>query len=832
MGAGETFCTAEEAARAIAAQPPVAPRCIACKNARKECEGGDPGGKRCDRCERLDRECVFPDQAAGGEQKAEAKTREKEHKEHWATHEAGQLSYFLDDAGVKIVATLVNDLQFLQLHVVWPFILQVATCDLPLAGAVQSAHTTVAMIKSLHKFLQGEEKGVDAPLEFIEQRGNEVDFRSGNISFKVPGEVEDVKKILRGVLKDAARVFPEQYARLHNLADELRNGFGNSGVVERIGAQFELSNKWRVRALVSRFVIGIGLVVAKLCNSRESWHGVTKSYIERISGVKPFKSNGDGVDVDSDFFGGDEEEEEEDGDSGFTVDDTAKRAVDEAMALVRQQFVAAEACSEDSAKIQLFMNDCVGRPGDHEKLLLLVKLLQGLWRELHPEYRGVLLYALPRNLPKVALPNCSFTARRGTPDWVSFFAKHAKSHGGCQYQPRFDSFVPLDNSFKGGIMCDGAQLLIYGVRPKDKLQRTLERTEKDLRARAKEVMVELNKPAAFVQRVRHKVTGVEAEVVRPFGPDNFTGLVHVETLKEVAGADFFDGRVAPTWDGGEVHALAGQVFVNDMRGRSFRFSTRDLFRRTGRDAVERAGRDKRAKLEQQHGKSRLYRDEWEAGERAADKVLHEHPDNARFMADAPFVHEQCAARAKVQSKIPMRQNDCFGDILWKFVDKIQEAVRLSGSTKKPVILLGDKYGPHKGAHGTRGHMTTPLVKYLAQFFLIVLVPEDFTSQGCPPCHRKTEFASKESWRGKVCKNCPVAGKDFFFDRDYGAASNIHFKAVFYMRSGGFYPPQYITKKELGKRKKLVLQFLTELETARRIQAPKSANEDPENGIPQ
>jgi hypothetical protein len=31
-----------------------------------------------------------------------------------------------------------------------------------------------------------------------------------------------------------------------------------------------------------------------------------------------------------------------------------------------------------------------------------------------------------------------------------------------------------------------------------------------------------------------------------------------------------------------------------------------------------------------------------------------------------------------------------------------------------------------------------------------------------------------------------------------------------MRSGGFYPPQYCSKKELEKRRKVVLEFLVEL----------------------
>ena len=227
-------------------------------------------------------------------------------------------------------------------------------------------------------------------------------------------------------------------------------------------------------------------------------------------------------------------------------------------------------------------------------------------------------------------------------------------------------------------------------------------------------------------------------------------------------------------------------------------------------------------MEEKFGRDRLYRDAFEAGERATDELLHERPDNARMMAEAPFVHEQFTMRSKVQSKVPMRQNECFADILWKCVEMIEEAEQLSRATqKKPVILLGDQYCPSKGARGGRGFLTKPLVEYLAQFFLIVIVPEHLTSQLCPLCHKKTEFASKDSLRGKVCKGCEVfGGHDFYFDRDFGAPTNFHYKAEFFMRSGGFYPPQYTPKAELEKREKLVLDFLTKLEIATRNQAPK------------
>jgi hypothetical protein len=109
-----------------------------------------------------------------------------------------------------------------------------------------------------------------------------------------------------------------------------------------------------------------------------------------------------------------------------------------------------------------------------------------------------------RKLPFVALPNCSFKEERGTQDFVSFFKKYAKKG---QRIPRFDVFVGHDSN--GGIITDLHQLLVYGVRPKEKLQRTLQQTESDLIARASEVLPELDRAPNFYKVVKHVVTGVE-----------------------------------------------------------------------------------------------------------------------------------------------------------------------------------------------------------------------------------------------------------------------------------------------------------------------------------
>ena len=134
-------------------------------------------------------------------------------------------------------------------------------------------------------------------------------------------------------------------------------------------------------------------------------------------------------------------------------------------------------------------------------------------------------------------------------------------------------------------------------------------------------------------------------------------------------------------------------------------------------------------------------------------------------------------------------------------------LRDTGSTKKPFVVIGEHYRPSKCARGMRGHIATPLIKYLAQFLLLVKIPEHNTSKLCPLCHCETQFANNREVRSKVCKNCPVAGKDFFFDCDYGAASNMQYKAEFFVRSGGYYPAEYISIKERKKREKLFDDFM-------------------------
>ena len=162
----------------------------------------------------------------------------------------------------------------------------------------------------------------------------------------------------------------------------------------------------------------------------------------------------------------------------------------------------------------------------------------------------------------------------------------------------------------------------------------------------------------------------------------------------------------------------------------------------------------------------------------------------------------------------LKESRCFEGVLEQIVKALEAVAKETGSTKKPILILGDCYGPSKGARGARGDIATRLIKYLAQFLLIVTVPEHNTTKLCPLCHCETQFANKREIRSKVCRKCPVAGKDFFYDRDYGAASNMQYKAEFFVRSGGYYPAEYITVKEREQRATLFDDFLRDVDQAR------------------
>ena len=339
----------------------------------------------------------------------------------------------------------------------------------------------------------------------------------------------------------------------------------------------------------------------------------------------------------------------------------------------------------------------------------------------------------------------------------------------------------------------------------------------DLHKNRERIVAQLNKPASFWMEVKMNRSGKVRNVVRPYNvEDNFTGIIPLEELCKATKWDpeLLTGRAIGYNDSGKKRTIAGHVVCDGVRYESFHYSGRYLFAKTGRDGVEKSGKRTAEALLEKFPDGAAYTREFERAERASGTVQFKHVDIEQMIREQPFLYEQNAARAKAQSAMRLKENKCFEEVLEQIVKALEAVAKETGSTKKPFLVIGDHYGPSKCARGTRGHIGSRLVKYLAQFLLIVTVPEHNTTKLCPLCHCETQFANKREIRSKVCRKCPVAGKDFFYDRDYGAASNMQYKAEFFVRSGGYYPAEYITVKERERRATLFDDFLRDVSKAR------------------
>lgn len=105
-----------------------------------------------------------------------------------------------------------------------------------------------------------------------------------------------------------------------------------------------------------------------------------------------------------------------------------------------------------------------------------------------------------------------------------------------------------------------------------------------------------------------------------------------------------------------------------------------------------------------------------------------------------------------------------------------------GDPRKSITVLwgGDcnKYGLG-AARGARVANSNLLLRVLSEYFLVVILTEEFTSQLCPKCFSQLHYATKRSYRRKECRNptCQVQDKDdkpvnFRCDRDIAAAVNF------------------------------------------------------------
>jgi len=113
------------------------------------------------------------------------------------------------------------------------------------------------------------------------------------------------------------------------------------------------------------------------------------------------------------------------------------------------------------------------------------------------------------------------------------------------------------------------------------------------------------------------------------------------------------------------------------------------------------------------------------------------------------------------------------------VARFREAMR---ANSEGPIFYGGGFGAGNatGARGARSSHAGTLLRWLAKFFLVIIVPEHYTSQRCPKCwgqlrysHEVDRRRSKRDIRSKCCQKCPGNdGKDYHDDRDYMAGENI------------------------------------------------------------
>lgn len=135
----------------------------------------------------------------------------------------------------------------------------------------------------------------------------------------------------------------------------------------------------------------------------------------------------------------------------------------------------------------------------------------------------------------------------------------------------------------------------------------------------------------------------------------------------------------------------------------------------------------------------------------------------------------------------------------KLVQMLRRAADAVNARQDVVIFLGwDFSGRGSGSRGARCFNESTALRILQDHFLVVLVPEQYTSQLCPKCFNRMKFASNRSYRRKECCNpiCQIQKGDggsavnFRCDRDTAAAINfIHI--IRYMHAhNGVRPPVF------------------------------------------
>jgi hypothetical protein len=664
------------------------------------------------------------------------------------------LRYYLEPDAAASVATLTAIVHTVVESILWPFGLLLSQQDSDLAGAVVSTHTFVSLFFLLPQFL----RTGTADTALLSESDGRVSFWNGADACTVGGSRADVLHLLRRVVV-AARPPQDVLVMLDDVFKE-RGLFKTfvDDMARTLARSFGLH-------LVKQLQLLSNAAMAEV--ARRHWpedlrFTFNARHSEALTGVKALGS-GDVERTAAPVSG---------------LPAAVAEACDVGAALIRARVAAAAGLPSSSVSdVRLFAAQMGTVPAVYRASLAAVKAAEILYREFYGAYRGVMLYPVLRCSWKIHFPNQAFWRQRGEQGWEAFFTSNAKVAGRV---PDFGAFRRnAKGAVEGGIMTDGVSLILYGKRPVKEQQRTESRTAADLKSkvRQEQLKCELAGPPNFLGKPFCSSNGVDG---------NFTGVMKLDAFLDIVkDPDVFDDRGVLVFDPGYLWALRGGFVMNDRLYSKLRISSRDFFHKTGRDNVERVGRELREKLVGEEGSERAYLASWERAERAAEAVLASEIDLAALMAEYELRSTQQHSRAKMQSKIASKEaRYLFDKLLWP----ICKGFRHMGGRRKNIIMVGDEDDNKPGVKGTRSFVLSIILKFWAQFFLVLLCPERNTTNNCPNCHQKSEFAYPDvQKRTKVCRNCPAMGRDFFYDRDDGASLNIYHVAKHKAKAGGWPP---------------------------------------------
>jgi hypothetical protein len=212
--------------------------------------------------------------------------------------------------------------------------------------------------------------------------------------------------------------------------------------------------------------------------------------------------------------------------------------------------------------------------------------------------------------------------------------------------------------------------------------------------------------------------------------------------------------------------LCGVFIKYKLKTSRYYEATTDSFTRE-QNADMKAYKDDIAELKEHHPRTTDH-----AELRAYSKNFLESSDPLRRHNQDPKVLK---AKSRSKSKKERFWANFVNEIL-AHVDALRD--RFPDKNRTPIILFG---GGKFQAKGHRSPPTTYMMRYLARFFLVIVVDEEFTSQNCSKCTKKLEKMEENGTRHWFCKNsvcCSVNKKDgskydkFIVHKDKSAPLNF------------------------------------------------------------